>query len=174
VKSVRTCKIIFILLIVTLGVGCAVNPVRRDLADYVNQGILNIAELEQKSLQRYASVTGQNYTTERRVYEALRDHVVPLYKRFVEGLRKIRPETEEVKKLHKIYIMGAEHLYEGFKTKMYGLEMKDEKIVLAANEKIQRGAVQNQKWRTELVALARKHGLSAEKKQEEKKWWKFF
>ena len=36
-------------------------PAASDIVNYVNQGILAIAELEEKSLESYASVTGKNY-----------------------------------------------------------------------------------------------------------------
>jgi len=147
-----------------LAAGCATQREARDLVNYVNQGVLNIAELESKALERYASVTGENYTTDQRTYEALRDGVIPLYKRFLDGLRKIQPETEEVKKLHRIYILGAEQLYEGFKEKRYGIEIGNEKIIRSANEKIEKGRVENERWRSELEVLAKKYKLKEAKK----------
>ena len=172
-KRKEKAKVIAGLIVASVALGCGLtDPVRRDLANYVNQGILNIAELEQKSLQRYASVTGPNYTADERVYEALRDDVVPLYKRFLDGLMQIRPETDDVKKLHRIYIIGAEQLHEGFKEKMYGIELQNEAVILSANSKIERGAAENVKWRQELFALAEKHGLAKEEKKGKLlEWW---
>jgi hypothetical protein len=145
--------------------GCATDKVARDLADYVNLGVLGIAELEQKSLTQYASVTGGNYTTDDRVLETLRDHVIPLYKRFLDGLRNLRPQTEEVKQLHKIYIFSAESLYEGFREKLVGIETKDENIIRSANAKIEKGRAENERWRKELGTLAEKKGLKEETKE---------
>jgi hypothetical protein len=168
-------KIVACLIVACVVLGCGTfDPVRRDLASYVNQGILNIAELEQESLKRYGAVTGPNYTTPERVYEALKNNVIPLYKRFLKGLRQIQPETEEVKKVHKTYIIGAEYLYEGFKEKMYGIELNNEAVILSANRKIERGAAENRKWREELFALAQEHGLAKEKEGKMStitKWW---
>ena len=147
-----------------LAAGCATTRESKDLVNYVNQGVLNIAELERRSLEQYASVTGGNYTTDQRVYEVLRDEVVPLYKRFVDGLRNIQPETEDVKKLHRTYLMGAQQLYEGFKEKMYGIEIGNERIIRSGNEKIEQGRVENEKWRSELEALAKKYKVKEAKK----------
>jgi hypothetical protein len=163
------------LILAGLALGCGMfDPVRRDIADYVNQGILNIAELEQKSLERYAAVTGPNYTTPERVYDALKNEVIPLYRRFLKGLREIRPETEEVQRVHKTYILGAESLYRGFKEKMYGIELNNETVIISANRKIERGAMENRRWREQLFALAQKHGLGKEKEgtmSAVMKWW---
>jgi len=166
-KRKTLCIMAALVTLAVLAFGCAIDPVRRDLADYVNQGILNIAELEKKSLEKYASVTGKNYTTDERVYLTLKQEVIPLYGRFLKGLRNIRPKTDEVKKLHRLYLQGAESLYEGFKEKMYGLEIKNENIILAGNQKIEKGRVQNERWRKELLALAKKHGLKQKKKKKE-------
>jgi len=145
--------------------GCATDRVTGDLANYVNQGILRIAELERVSLEKYAAVTGANYTTDKRFHDVLRQDVVPLYKRFIDGLRGLRPETEEVRRLHNIYIQGAGDLYEGFREMMVGLEQGDENIIRAANQKIDKGRLENERWRNELLTLAERHGLTAEKKK---------
>src|SRR4030042_3033384 len=79
------------------GRGIVAGSGAKDLVNYANQGILNIAELERKSLERYASVIGENYTTDQRVHEEFRDFVIPHYKRFLDGLRKIMPENQEIK-----------------------------------------------------------------------------
>lgn len=137
-----------------------------DLANYVNSGILNIAQLEKSSLQKYSSVTGENYTTDESVYYALKDYVIPGYERYLNGLREIRTDSEEVAKVHKIYIYGAETMLSGFKTKMIGIEKGDEDITVLGNEKIEKGRVETEKWSKEIRALAKKYGVKEEKKAE--------
>ena len=70
-------------------------PAASDIVNYVNQGLIAIAELEQKSLESYASVTGENATTNRKLFETLRDFIVPTYKRFVTGLKKILEQPDK-------------------------------------------------------------------------------
>ncbi|MBN2061047.1 MAG: hypothetical protein JW882_11600 [Deltaproteobacteria bacterium] len=140
--------------------GCTIDQTATDLVNYANQGLLNIAELERKALEHYASAVGENYTTEQRVYEELRDHVVPLYGRFLKGLREVNPNAEEIRRVHGIYLAGAEMLYEGFRTKMMGIEMKNEGVVLQGNEKIIKGREEVNRWRIELVELYKKYGVA--------------
>ncbi|MFH2047501.1 MAG: hypothetical protein ABIK92_20420 [Pseudomonadota bacterium] len=75
---------------------------------------MDIASLETAALKKYASVTGNNYKSEHAVYETLKNDVIPIYSRFFELLKKIQPDTDEIAKLHLIYINGAEMLYKGF------------------------------------------------------------
>jgi len=143
---------------------CATNKVSRDLIDYVNQGILGVVELEKRALKGYAFVVGKNFTTAERVYEALKNDVVPQYGRFVVLLREINPETEEVMKLHRIYVRGAEYLLSGFKAKMVGIQTKQEPLITAANRQIEKGRVETEKWRRELMEMYKRYGIVEKKK----------
>ena len=139
---------------------CAKDRAAVQLAKYVNQGILNIAELEQKPLERYASVTGKNYTTDQAVSEALRDFIIPYYGMYLKELRLIRPEIDELKRIHKIYLQGAELLYRGFKMKLAGIEAQDPDIIRSANKQIEMGSMKSEEWRNELISLYTKYGIA--------------
>ncbi len=162
---------IIIICILALFSGCAsdksytggkliTGPAAADIVNYVNQGLISIAELEQKSLERYASVTGENATTDRKLYETLRDFVVPTYKRFVTGLKNIPVENQEVREVHAIYIKAAESTLEGFQTIMIGSENSDVTIIKQGNKKLEEGRAGIDKWRAELNELYVKHGVA--------------
>ena len=137
-------------------------PHAKEVVEYVNQGILSIEELETKSIESYASVTGDNYTTDQRVFETLKDFVVPTYKRFVEELRKVAPENENLRRIHAIYIRAAESTLDGFQTKMLGLENNDEGIIIQGNKKIEQGSLGIQNWRAELDKFRAEQGVAME------------
>jgi len=163
---------IFALALAFYSAGCATDKVALDLTNYLNQGVLNIAELEETSLARYASVTGANYKDDQTTYEALSDYIIPLYKRFIRGLRALQPETEEVRSLNRIYIEGADSLLEGFKLVMLAIETQDPYLIRPANEYLEKGRLENQRWRNEMVSLAGKHGVKPqEKKDAERPIW---
>jgi len=135
-------------------------PAAPDIVAYVNQDLISIAELERKSLESYASVTGENYTTDQKVYETLKDFVIPTYKRFVEALRNIAPEKDIIRRVHGIYVRAAESTQEGFYTKMLGIENNDEGIIIQGNNKIEQGRLGIQKWRAELHELYKEQGVA--------------
>ena len=107
--------------LIFLVTGCATDRVAPDIVTYVNEGLLQIEELERRSLEAYANVTGSNYKNEQEVYETLKNKVIPIYERFFNELRGIHPSEEEVKRVHGQYIRGAERLLNGFKMKMKGI-----------------------------------------------------
>ena len=150
---------VFFLSAVFFFAGCATDKVGFELAEYVNQGILGISQLETKALERYAAVTGINYTTDQALYEALKNDVIPLYGRFVDLLKQIRPQTDQVRQLHVVYIDGAEKMYKGFKTILLALEKKDESLMEGANAQIENGRMKTEKWRAQLLILYQAHGV---------------
>ena len=159
----------WLLVIGLLVAACGANRVGQSLANYVNEDVLPISELERRALAGYASVVGKNYRSDEAVYEALKNDVIPLYKRFLDGLKRIQPTEKEVMKLHGLLVSGAESMYEGFRLKMIGIDQKDESIIQVGNSKIEKGRVENKRWRKELIALAEKHGVKAEEKKKEGK-----
>ena len=133
-------------------------PAADDLVNYVNQGLIAIAELEQESLKRYETVTGENFTSNQNLIETLKNFIVPTYKRFVRSLKNITPEKPEVQKIHAIYIRAAESTLEGFQMIMVGCENNDEKIIQQGNKKLDEGRTGIEKWRTDLIELAKING----------------
>ncbi len=149
--------VFFLLGYVLFFLNCASDKVTWDLTEYVNQGVLNISQLERSSLEHYSMATGAHYTTERHLYNTLKKNVIPEYKRFLCLLRQIRPSTREVRRLHSLYLNGAESMYRGFKLKMLGLETNDEMLIRTGNEKIETGREQTEKWRLEMASLSEAH-----------------
>lgn len=163
----RSILLVFLAATLLFG-GCATNrgitsSVTVSLVNYVNQGILAIAELEQKSLERYASVTGENYTTDQKIQDELRDFIIPAYQRFADGLKAITPEEGDIQRIHAIYIKAADLMCSGFKMKLIGIENKDEAIIIQANADIEKARIENERWRQELEALYKKYGVTEKK-----------
>lgn len=144
---------------------CATNrgltsSVTVNLVNYINQGILMIAELEQTSLARYASVTGTNYTTDQRVYDELKNFIIPTYERFADGLKSITPEDPDIQMVHAIYLNAADLMCNGFKNKLIGIETSDEAIIIQANKNIEKARDENERWRQEIIVLYRRYGVT--------------
>jgi hypothetical protein len=146
-----------------ISTGCAEKNIAADIVNYVNQGILDISNLEAEALKKYASVTGDKYTSDRTVYETLKNDVIPVYSKFLDMLKKISMQTDEVQQLHAIYVQGAETMYNGFVAKKQALERKDESRLIYANGVIEKGRAETERWRGKLLKLCEGHGVKAEK-----------
>ena len=105
-------------------------------------------------------MTGENATTDRKLFETLRDFVVPTYKRFVTGLKNIPIENQDVRQVNAIYIKAAESTLEGFQTIMIGSEDSDERVIKQGNKKLREGREGIEKWRAALNELYKKNGVA--------------
>jgi hypothetical protein len=138
---------------------CAVDPKKETLVNYVNHDILSIAQIELEAFERYAAVTGKNYTTDQAVYNALQDEVIPVYKRFLHLLNRVRLEDDEVARAHGFYLKGSKKILRGFELKLYGIADKDDTVTLLGNKKIDEGIRDTLKWREQILALKESRGL---------------
>jgi len=130
-----------------------------DLVDYVNHGLKAIEDIEKMAMDRYDSVTGKNYFTDEKVYDALKNDVIPEYSRFFDMLKNIYPSTVVVSTLHQAYIKNTGDILSGFKAKIKGLESKDAMMIQAANRQIENSRKANKKWRENLKDLRAKYGV---------------
>lgn len=141
--------------------GCAVDPKKEILVNYVNRDMLSIAQIEVVAFERYAAVTGKNYTNDQAVYDSLRDEVIPVYKRFTHLLNQIRPVDKEVARVHGLYVKGSKKILKGFELKLHGIAGNDESVIILGNNKIDEGIQNNLKWREQVMALKEERGLKS-------------
>jgi hypothetical protein len=144
-------------------VGCAgrqlSDAVGPDLVQYTNQGILSIAVLEKEALADYAAVIGPNYISDEKVLKSLKDSVIPKYKDFLSMLGQVKTQTEEVARLHRLYVNGAEKMFEGFRLKLMGLERNDARTIQSANQIIENGRLETEQWRENLKNMYVTYGV---------------
>ena len=135
------------------------DPKKEVLANYVNHDILAIAQIEFAAFERYAAVTGKNYTSDEAVYRALRDEVIPVYKRFTHLLNRVSLEDEEVARVHGLYLKGSKKILKGFELKLHGIADKDDTVTILGNKKIDEGIRGTLAWRDQILALGKSRGL---------------
>jgi len=150
-------------LLFMLSTACVPDRVASDLLAYVNQGILHIAELEQRALGRYAELaTAPDASIEKRL-EVLQTEVIPTYALFLDRLGDLRPQTDDVRRLHEIFVHGAEMIDRGLKAKRLGLLSRSDDVQRSADALIRQGQMETLRWRRALLALNQsRHIVSVE------------
>jgi hypothetical protein len=138
---------------------CALRPIPRDLATYINRDIQGIRELEQLSLERYAGLTGKNFISDASLQDSLAGEIIPTYSRFLEMACRVKPQTEPVKNLHALFQKAAMARLNGFRLVSLAIESQDPNIMSRANISLNRGQVQAIQWKTQLSAMAREYDL---------------
>ena len=138
---------------------CALRPIPKDLATYINRDIYGIAQLENSGLQRYAGLTGDNYVSDAALKEALDEEILPAYVRFADLTCRIEPRTEPVRKLHTLYRKAAGYRLKGFRMVLMAIDAQDPDLVRQANQMLDQGQAYISQWRALLAEMTTRYGL---------------
>ncbi|TVY00621.1 hypothetical protein [Cohnella terricola] len=143
---------------------CGVDPVKDDLLNYLNHNLQPLGDEETRLTKAYSDVTGENYSSDEETYEAFVNDIVPGYQKFVFKLEEIRPETQEVRDLHEIYILGANTQLSAMTQMQLAFENDDANLIPAANDKLAEGRKYIRDFQNRLDEVAKKHNVKITKK----------
>ncbi|MDG5789351.1 hypothetical protein QA612_17970 [Evansella sp. AB-P1] len=158
----------FILLFLSIGAiffiltGCFSDPVKDDLEDYVNNGIMPLAEDEDEIISLYESVTGINYIDDFILYETIHLDIIPKYQVFIDDLEAIRPETREVRDIHEVYIQAHNTQYNAMVIILDALDYQDHGLINNANENLNEARTLFRNFLYDLEDLLDEHNLEME------------
>ncbi|BAU28922.1 hypothetical protein DFP93_103231 [Aneurinibacillus soli] len=145
-------------------VGCGQSEVSKDLVDYINNKLPELAKVETDAVRDYESVSGKNFKNDEIMYNKLQDSVIPKYRDFVGKLEAIKPATKELQAVHEIYIQAANKQYSAFVQMSDALEKQDAGLLAQANDKLAEGRKGIRQWQTEIEALAKKNNVTFQQK----------
>ncbi|MCT4661570.1 MAG: hypothetical protein N4A40_06870 [Tissierellales bacterium] len=153
-KNIFFCFFISISMI--LMTGCE-NEVKSDFKHFLNVDLLKISEFESDAINEFNQITLQEEDTDayyQKMYSLLSTSTLPTYETFVKELSDIKPETNDVRQLHQIYLRGAQKQLEAFKLFKQGIEEKNEYKITEANQLLAEAKTYMNTYLTEAVKLA--------------------
>jgi hypothetical protein len=119
---------------------------KSDVKAYKAQ-LSKLAAAEAEILNGWASVSGENYTTDQVMYAKLKV-LLPKITKFVARIEAIRPKNSKIYKAHTGYIEGWNLQFQGFTMTLSALETQDYAKVTSANGFLAKG-------RAKIAAFAR-------------------
>lgn len=153
----RLMSVIFISLLVLTG--CGSDPVHDELLNYINTDMKPLAAKEQKVLDDYDSVTGNNYTDDETLYNKLIDEILPEYRDFISELEGINIETKELSDIHEKYIDAANTQQQGLIKITDALEKQNIGLAAEANQMLTEGRKGLRDYQKEIKNLAKEHNV---------------
>ncbi|MGW8442674.1 hypothetical protein ACWGXJ_17105 [Paenibacillus sp. S33] len=143
---------------------CSTDPVKKDLITYVNDGMLPLAQDEKAVTEKYEAVTGDNFTDDVTLYNALKDDIIPGYTKFVDKLEAVKTETPEVRAVHETYIKAASTQKEAFIKMLDALDKQDLNLINESNTKLSEGRKLFRDFGEQVNTLAKEHDVEMNKK----------
>ncbi len=154
-------KIIFVSMFIFLSAGCKIvsvdDPIKNDLLVYVDS-VSEAMILEEDALKYYRSVADDKYEKDNTDI-VIKKIVIPKYTEFVDKLENIKPQTEEVKKLHKIYTKVANTRLKAFEQMKEGFEKKDGKLVKETDKILAEAKSSVEEYKRQLIKLTEEHNI---------------
>jgi len=132
---------------------------QNDLLDYINNKIPKAHKLERQALDYYESVTGVNRVNDETLLRKLNTDIIPTYQEFINELAAIKPKTDKVKNINKLYIDAANAQYDAFMSMRDALKTRDAQGLKAAQHKLIESQPLFEKMRTRLAVLAQKENV---------------
>lgn len=158
---------LFVIVLVAVSVvGCGSNnnvSVHDDLLNYANVEIQKVVGLEDSVAQSYESVSGNNYTDDPTMLNALENDIIPGSSKLIEAAKNIKPQTKELTDVHDIYISAINDQHDAFKTMVPALEKQNVDGITKANEKLDSAREKTRNYLDELEILADKNGVTFNK-----------
>ena len=147
-----------------IGLSSCSSEASKDILDYVNVHMKKVSELESEAMNAYASVQGDNFTSDETMYTVINNVVIPKYRNFIDQLEPIaeKIKTPELKAIHEIYIKAANTQFSGFMLVLEGLESGDRMHIVEANQKLDEGRKLIRKYKSELQSLCDKNNVELE------------
>ena len=153
--------ILTIVMAVTVLSACGkADPISEDLLNYNNTQLQPIIDASKPISADYASITGSNYTSDEVSSAKFKDVIIPASDALVAKATAIVPATDEVKKLHAVYVSALTTQNEAFKMFLDAITKGDATIVTAGTAKLADANKLLAQFNTDLPALKKAHGIS--------------
>lgn len=130
-------------------------PIRQDLINYESE-IKKISSLEIEAIEAYSNVTEKNFKDDSTLKNTLISKVIPIYSDFADKLRKISPQTVELRNIHQNYIEGATLQLEAFRIIIMGIEKEDRSLIQRASETLEQGKDKIHQWQEGMATISRR------------------
>jgi len=157
-------RILLTILTLVLGVGlsgCGNSEKQEALLQYINNDCVEMAEIENKLLASYESVTGNNYVSDDKTYTEFTTNTIELAKQLnnkaVEVAGNIK--DEEVLELHRIYMNYSNKFLSSFNLMIAGRDRQDMSKISEANERLNEANNLALDYKKELYRLAEKYNV---------------
>ena len=121
--------------------GCVSSEKQDALLKYLNEDLVEIAEIETAMLESYGSVSGNNYTDDADMYDELTMNTIELAKQLnIKAVDVMNSLTDEnIMEVHKLYVEFTTKYISAFTLMLAALEEQDHKLIAEANEYIAEG-----------------------------------
>ncbi len=117
---------------VVVASGCK-NKQQTELIDYINKEIPPIAKLETKVTNEYEAVSGDNFSNDQVMQDALLNEIIPNSSKLIDTAEAVVIVNKQLRDAHEIYIAAINKQHNAFNLIVNALNTADVEMVSKAN-----------------------------------------
>lgn len=117
---------------VVVASGCK-NKQQTELIDYINKEIPPIAKLETKVTNEYEAVSGDNFSNDQVMQDALLNEIIPNSSKLIDTAEAVVIVNKQLRDAHEIYIAAINKQHNAFNLIVNALNTADVEMVNKAN-----------------------------------------
>lgn len=129
----KTALGLLIVLFIGILAGCGSTVEQDALISYLNEDIPSVMDIESKVTEGWEAVSGDNYTSDDAMYQALTDGIIPDSLDLVAAAEAVTVEDEGIKTAHELYISAVNKQHQAFNLIMSAIEQQDSAKISEAN-----------------------------------------
>ena len=132
---------------------------QNDLINYYNKTLPPLAELEVKVTDRYAAVSGGNFTSDQAMYEALANTIIPKSSELIDSAESVIIPNKEIRRVHEIYLKAINKQHKAFQLIATALEVGNPAKIDEANTLLDEARKGTREFLAELENLKKTYNV---------------
>ena len=117
-----------------------------------------IAVYESLVTDKFDSVTGNNYTDDLTLYNALEESILPNTEKWLNAAKNVEISSPELRNIHVTYIDAVDMYYEAMLSFSLGASLQSSSMIDLGNEELEEGSQLMDEYTTEFEAYSKKIG----------------
>ncbi|WP_071461493.1 hypothetical protein [Bacillus massilinigeriensis] len=129
---------------------------------FINKDLSKLNEYEQEAKLAFLSVTGENFTNDQEVYDALNEEIIPKYKKAVDEAENLDVKMKELKPIKEELELATSYFYESMVMKRKAVEQQDRQLAEDSDKKLLEHNDTIMQYHKDLETLAKKYNVKYE------------
>lgn len=139
---------------------------QKEIVHFINNDIAKISAYETEANDELATVSGDNYSSEDKLYDVLTNKVIPTYEKAVNEAKNLQVTSSELEPLKKQMEKATSTYYDALQLEKEALEKDDEELFGKSNAKAQEYLLMMKDYHEDMDKLADKYDIDYQQDSE--------
>ncbi|MDQ0233429.1 hypothetical protein [Metabacillus malikii] len=132
---------------------------QKEIVDFINEDMNEIASYEKKANEALAKVSGENFRNDKELHTVLTNEVLPEYEKAIEKAKSLEVTTDELNPIKEEILGVLDIYYKALLLEKEALEKNDAKLIEQSNAMVDDYLNALSDYHKNMETLAEKYGI---------------